>query len=427
MKFVNSHYDKIAIVLVLLTLGIVGVISFLEPSDSEKKNKPSVAHSFSIDSVGGEDVLVLLKETQLVPGDSIEIHNIGSGEIEKFSVKKVIFSKKSRVTIQMKSQEIYKGRLLNPSSTILTAGWDKSRNPIALDTEKGVKNISFKDIKFIRGEQKLVLDKEIDTIDERDSKISVYQTKSQFLNDSNRTEKSRWTSSATEGNSSIYDLFTPPIIYLVNGELTTTLPEAPTEEAKEEEFGLTVVSFEKNHYRLKLASWIGKTPYFEDFQTKVSANSDKYVKNRLELNIPYKENENYRPGMPSLIKTSPDDEEKLVQVEFFTVQQVKDPKTGGAKMVGRALVRDFKKGGKPFEINSLMEKVDTGDYKINLKFDIAGEVPSSIELDANEIEKVFNFGNRSYKLLRIDKENKNIEIEKRISGTDKITVKTLNF
>ena len=147
----------------------------------------------------------------------------------------------------------------------------------------------------------------------------------------------------------------------------------------------------------------------------------------MELNIPYKENENYRPGMPSLIKTSPDDEEKLVQVEFFTVQQVKDPKTGGAKMVGRALVRDFKKGGKPFEINSLMEKVDTGDYKINLKFDIAGEVPSSIELDANEIEKVFNFGNRSYKLLRIDKENKNIEIEKRISGTDKITVKTLNF
>ena len=104
MKFVNSHYDKIAIVLVLLTLGIVSVISFMEPSDSEKKNKPSDAHSFSIDSVGGEDVLILLKETQLVPGDSIEIRNIGSDEIEKFSVKKVIFSKKSRVTIQSKSQ-----------------------------------------------------------------------------------------------------------------------------------------------------------------------------------------------------------------------------------------------------------------------------------------------------------------------------------
>lgn len=427
MKFVNSHYDKIAIVLVLLTLGVVGVISSLESGDSEKKNKPSVAHSFSIDSVGGEDVLVLLKETQLIPGDSIEIHNIRSEEIEKFSVKKVIFSKKSRVTIQSKSQEIYKGRLLNPSSTILTTGWDNSRNPIALDTEKGVKNISLKDIKYIRGEQKLVLDKEIDKLDERDSKISVYQTKSQFISDLNRTEKSRWTSSATEGNSSIYDLFTPPIIYLVNGELTTTLPEAPTEEAKEEEFGLTVVSFEKNYYRLKLASWIGKTPYFEDFQTKLSANSDKNVKNRLELNVPYKENENYRPGLPSLIKTDQEDEEKLVQVEFFTVQQVKDPKTGGAKMVGRALVRDFKKGGKPFEINSLMEKVDTGDYKISLKFDIEGAIPSSIELDANEIEKVFNFGIRSYKLLSIDKENKKIEIEKRISGKDKITVKNLNF
>ena len=74
-----------------------------------------------------------------------------------------------------------------------------------------------------------------------------------------------------------------------------------------------------------------------------------------------------------------------------------------------------------------MEKVDTGDYKISLKFDIEGAIPSSIELDANEIEKVFNFGIRSYKLLSIDKENKKIEIEKRISGKEKITVKNLNF
>ena len=427
MKFVNTHYDKIAMVLVVLSLGLVSVISFFESGELEKKNKPTEIYSFSIDSVGGENVLVLLKETQLVPGDEIVIHKTALNEIETFSVRKVIFSKKSRVTIQLKSQETYKGRLLNPSSTILTTGWDKSRNPIALDTEKGVKNISFKEIKFIRGEQKLVLNKDIENVDGEDSRISVYQTKSKFLNDSNRTEKSRWTSTSSEENSSIYDLFTPPIIYLVNGELTTTMPEAPTEEAKEEEFGLTVVSFEKNHYRLKLSSWIGKTPYFEDLHTKVSSKSDKNVKNRLELNVPYKQNENYRPGMPSLIKTDPNDEKKLVQVEFFTVQQVKDPKTGGAKMVGRALVRDFNKGGKPFEINSLMDKVDTGDYKINLKFDIEGEAPSSIELDANEIERVFNFGSRNYKLLRINKENRNIEIEKKVSGTDKTIVKTLNF
>ena len=38
-------------------------------------------------------------------------------------------------------------------------------------------------------------------------------------------------------NTSIYDLFTPPIIYLVDGELTTSLPEIPQEVEKEESLG----------------------------------------------------------------------------------------------------------------------------------------------------------------------------------------------
>ena len=71
---------------------------------------------------------------------------------------------------------------------------------------------------------------------------------SQILTDSNRTEKIRWTNNSNDFNSSIYDLFTPPIIYLVNGELTTSLPEKPEKAVKEEAFGLTLVAFEKENF-----------------------------------------------------------------------------------------------------------------------------------------------------------------------------------
>ena len=427
MKFVKSHYDKIALSIVTLSLVIVCCISYFNTDGEGNKTKYLNAGSFSIDSFGDEKVLVFLKKTQLVPNDSVQVFNLREEKIDTFKIKKVIFSKKSKVSIQLKAQTMLKGRLLNPSSTILTTGWEKSRSPIAIETDKGVKNISFKEIEFIRGDQKLVLDKPIDEFDPSEFRISVYQSKSQFFIDSNRTERNRWTNAENDENSTIYDLFTPPIIYLVKGELATSLPEAPREIEKEEEFGLTILSFEKKEYRFKLVSWIGQTPYFEDLQKQVSEKLNKNVKNRIEVKIPYKENQNYRPGLPSLIKTTQEDTDKLLMVEFFTVQQVTDSKTGGAKPVGRALVRDFKNGGKPFEINSLMKTVNSGDFKIILKFDIDGEEASEIEIDRSAIEKEFNFGKRSYKILNIDNENKSIEIEKKISGESDSSKTTLSL
>ena len=427
MKFVKSHYEKIVFSLVILSLVIVSCISYFNSASEENTTQYFNAGSFSIDSFGDEKVLVFLKKTHLVPNDSVQVFNSKGEKIDTFKIKKVIFSKKSKVSIQLKTQIILKGRLLNPSSTILTTGWEKSRSPIAIDTDKGVKNISFKEIEFIRGEQKLVLDKSVDDLDPSECRISVYQSKSQILIDSNRTEKNRWTNTESEENASIYDLFTPPIIYLVDGELATSLPEAPKEIEKEEEFGLTILSFEKKEYRFKLVSWIGQTPYFEDLQKKVSETLNKNVKNRIEVKIPYKENNNYRPGLPSLVKTTQEDTGKLLMVEFFTVQQVTDSKTGGSKPVGRALVRDFKKGGEPFEINSLMKTVNSGDFKILLKFDIEDEAVSEIEIDGSAIEKEFNFGKRSYKILNIDNENKNIEVEKKISGESDASITTLSL
>lgn len=428
MKFVSLHYEKLILIGTSFVLIVVGLINFFSSTEQNNKESFIKSPSFTIDSFGDQEVLIMLKETQLLPGNIIKLYNLEEdNDFISFEVKKVIFSKRSKVSITLNKGKLLKGRLLNPTSTILSEGWQKIRTPISFETNEGTKSLSYKEIEFIRGNQKIILDRPIGDINPNNYLISVYQSKAAFIVDSNRTTKSRWTNSIGDENSSIYDLFTPPIIYLVDGKLTTSLPEAPTEKEKEEDFGLKLTIFNKEEYRLKLASWIGKTPYFEDLEKKVSENSQNNVKNRLEVRIPYKENESYRPGLPSFVKTTLDDENKFLMVDFFTVQQIKDPKTGGVKPVGRALVKDFRNDGKSFEINSLMQKVYSGKFQIMVRFNINGLPVEDVKISESDIGKVFTFGKRNYQVLSIDIENKSLEVEKKISGGNESTKQTLRL
>jgi len=428
VKFVSLHYEKLILIGTSFVLIVVGLINFFSSTEQNNKESFLKSPSFTIDSFGDQEVLIMLKETQLLPGNIIKLYNLEEdNDFISFEVKKVIFSKRSKVSITLNKGKLLKGRLLNPTSTILSEGWQKIRTPISFETNEGTKSLSYKEIEFIRGNQKIILDRPIGDINPNNYLISVYQSKAAFIVDSNRTTKSRWTNSIGDENSSIYDLFTPPIIYLVDGKLTTSLPEAPTEKEKEEDFGLKLTIFNKEEYRLKLASLIGKTPYFEDLEKKVSENSQNNVKNRLEVRIPYKENESYRPGLPSFVKTTLDDENKFLMVDFFTVQQIKDPKTGGVKPVGRALVKDFRNDGKSFEINSLMQKVYSGKFQIMVRFNINGLPVEDVKISESDIGKVFTFGKRNYQVLSIDIENKSLEVEKKISGGNESTKQTLRL
>ena len=417
MKFLSSHYEKLILLLLIAVLGAVSSVYFLKSVEREGNFFTGSASSFSIDEFGDQEALVLLKETQLLPNDSIIIFDEDGTKLDTYNVEKVVFAKKSRVSIQLKSGVLLKGRLLNPSSTILTRQWEKSRSPLAIETEKGVKNLNFREINFIKGEQKLILNKPIGDIEPSNCRISVYQSQAQFLSDSNRTERSRWTSSMADENSSIYDLFTPPIIYLVEGALSTALPKPPEEIEEEEPFGLTLISFNKEVYRFKMSGWIGTTPYFEDLQTKVSLNSSKNVRNRVEINKPYKLNPDYKPGESTLIPTTMEDGEKLLVVKFFAVQQIPNAKTGGLKSVGRALVEDFQIGGKPFEINSIMEEVFSGQFSIKLKFDVPSSPSQEIIISEKDIGKKIIIDNRIYEILQIESNEKEVVVQKLESVT----------
>jgi hypothetical protein len=106
---------------------------------------------------------------------------------------------------------------------------------------------------------------------------------------------------------------------------------------------------------------------------------------------------------------------------------MKDEKTGGVKPVGRALVKDYKIGGKPFEINSRMQEVFAGDNKIELSFNLDG--PSEqIVLSDKDTGKVLEFGSRKYLIKEINVEEKSLLIEKRgplpnITRTEKLSLR----
>ena len=79
----------------------------------------------------------------------------------------------------------------------------------------------------------------------------IYQDKNIEMMDNNITQKVRWTTNFSEENSSIYDLFTPPLIYLVDGSLTTSIPSSNDDAVEEEPFGVTLLSFKKKFTDLK--------------------------------------------------------------------------------------------------------------------------------------------------------------------------------
>ena len=66
-------------------------------------------------------------------------------------------------------------------------------------------------------------------------------------------------------------------------------------------------------------------------------------------------------------------------------------------------------------------------YKIQLFFEIDGELPQDISLNAKDEGKKFEIGNRNYEVININEESKTIEVSKEIKGVDSVTSQTLSL
>lgn len=392
------------------------MISFMD-KDGEEVNSPSSASGLLLSQESGTIIMETKTPHGLMPGDIVTISGATPEFFNgNFTVETILAPESNDETrLLLFDGNTILGRFKKSGTPELDRKWRSQTSSLSILTDKSVQEIRMADLEQLWGSKifTMAAKSSYNEDAEGDFKLIAYQNRSRTVRKIESASGGKWVdiSSPKKGDPS-YDLFTPPVLYVINGRLETSLPEAAKAVKPPEEFGLRLAAFEKVPYRFRIRSWIGETPYLEDLRREFPPGSGRFVRNRLELRIPYKENPTYKPGSPSLIPTDVEDASKMVMVNYFAVQQVRDPRTGGVRSVGRAMIKDFRLSVKPFEINSFMEKTHAGQYRITVEptaREFAGE---KFSFEENATGTQFHIGRRDFKILGIDFNNSKVHLEK---------------
>ena len=419
-NFLSKYYDKATLALSLLCF----VIQFFV--GQEKKNPVTAvtrSSQFEISNTGDSLLISPRKETDLLPGHFLYHRSGESTTWEKAEVVGIKIPRRSNVEITQTNGQIIAGTSI--SEFVIPKYWKSSSESISLRKNRDTIFIPTKKISSIKCMQGLILSPEDAILDWDDKELSFYQ-RSGDIPIAPGLSKVRWLAPKWEQNSTGYDLFTPPIIYIHQGKLTSRLPEKEAPSEMQEDFGLIFHHTTKSVYPLRLVSWAGKIPYFEDL-TYTDKAMGGYSRNRLEVGKIYKKNNSIKPGQPSYIECDENDEDKLVTIEHFVVQQHKNSKTGGLRLVGRALVKDFTIGEEPFEINSLMSEVYAGELKFEFEFSLPKLANQQFNFTSKDVGKEFTFYGRQYRVSMINKESSELIITKQDPRVLEDVSKTFKF
>ena len=95
MKFVNSHYDKILLIIAILTSSLFFTFQLLDDTDHKTKFLSTNNHSLIIDEIDGVETVSFSKKTKLMPTNQVIFLSQDTDLKKVLSVDKVIFSKKN--------------------------------------------------------------------------------------------------------------------------------------------------------------------------------------------------------------------------------------------------------------------------------------------------------------------------------------------
>jgi hypothetical protein len=419
-----DNYEKV----ILISAFTLIILQIFRSSDESfiKKSNTTQYSQFKIVELRDGTFLEPSKSTNVFPGDSLYYKNLDSLEWREEKIKSVQLIKRQKIVLTTADNREIEGTLVGDFS--LNENWQVTSESIAIRQQRDTIFVPVKKIVNVTTLQRIRLEENIKDLDWSNNEISLFQRLNlESSDDELLPGKPKWTGSNADSNSTKYDLFTPPIIYLDDGKLTARLPEKEKPQELKEPFGLSLISAKKASYFLKLASWVGNVPYFEDKKVKLSENSTKFTRNRLEIGKFYKRNLLRKSGQPSLIECNESDPDRLLQVEHFEVQQLKNSKTGGLRVVGRSLIRDYVLGGDAFEINSMMEDVFAGDYTFTFAFNLPGYDEQKFELSSKEEGRVISLSGRSYEVVEINLRSNHLTIVKKDPRVLEDTEKKFKF
>ncbi len=417
-KFFATNYEKLIFATGLLVLLVFAVLAYLtdKPALSSAKGGGG-GLVVSLRSEKGVATLETENPHRLMPGQKIVI---AGAEPEffngSFMVEAIILPEKGTdLAIGLKNGSTLEASLVQADAPKLDSGWRTVPGGLRVVGAGDRKIIPFAEIESLAGSRELTFSSSEIKEGRADGNIKVisYQTRAAPAQSDDPPASGVWSKTGpTSEDEPSYDLFTPPVIYVVDGRLTTRVPQEKEPEKPSEEFGVELSKFEKVPYRFRIRSWTGQTPVLDDLLKEHPPKSGRFVRNRLNIRVPYKENPAYKPGAPTLVPTTLDDADKLLMIEAFEIVQVRDPKTKGLRRVGRVMLKDF---GLPvsFEINSNMQTTHAGQYRIAVESSLKKFAGDNHAFKENSKGSAFSLNEREYRVLEIDTNGSRVWLEKK--------------
>ena len=417
-NFLNSSYDKLFFLITIIFLILVTFYTFLISEESVEVTSTNFDikdnWTRSPDGYYYESDIPM----SLMPGNKISffVNKDNDHNLTHANIVRIDFKRRSSLVVHLKDGTQFDATVKSKEGLTLNLNWSKSNQLILLDDGNKIRSIPSRNIVRIVGKPKYFIEKDEDLRNLIKFPVSFFQHNPKKSYTEFTPKITPWSQLNRDSNESIYDLFTPPLIYIIDGKLTTTLPEAEIEEEKEK-FGATLLNFVKKPYRFRLSSWIGNNPYLED--TYLSQKLGIPVRKRLEVNRSYKLVESVKRGQSSLVVVDSNSSEKLITLKYFAVQQVPQ-KTGGVKPVGRALVIDHSVKEEPFELNSIMKEVDLGQFEVTLSLELDDKEKLSVSLNEKDEGREIEYYGRKFKILKWDTSRKSLVISKQIGLSPEI-------
>ena len=417
-NFLNSSYDKLFFLITIIFLILVTCYTFLISEESVELT--STNFDIKDNWIRSPDGYYYESDIpmSLMPGNKISffVNKDNDHNLTHANIVRIDFKRRSSLVVHLKDGTQFDATVKSKEGLTLNLNWSKSNQLILLDDGNKIRSIPSRNIVRIVGKPKYFIEKDADLRKLIKFPVSFFQHNPKKSYTEFTPKITPWSQLNRDSNESIYDLFTPPLIYIIDGKLTTTLPEAEIEEEKEK-FGATLLNFVKKPYRFRLSSWIGNNPYLED--TYLSQKLGIPVRKRLEVNRSYKLVESVKRGQSSLVVVDSNSSEKLITLKYFAVQQVPQ-KTGGVKPVGRALIIDHSVKEEPFELNSLMKEVDLGQFEVILSLELDDKEKMSVSLNEKDEGREIEYYGRKFKILKWDTSRKSLVISKQIGLSPEI-------
>lgn len=409
-----KYYDKILFISSLTVL-VVFIFAFgVNGSKIEIENNKSIDEFYEITSRDSNLKFQSSTSLDLMPGDSIFFDDDEGTHSVK--IEKIILPGREDILVNLVNGKSYEGRIASREDVILSKNWINSSSTLLLSQKKRRSSlpVRFSDIKCIEGTLSYILEGDTLLSDIEDKTPHFYQRIDFASIIINENEMKSWRLPDPDSNNSIYEVFTPPLIYLVDSKFSTSIPTREDPEVEKEAFGVSIVDFKYVPYRFILKSWIGETPFVED--RILSTEFGRPVRNRIEIGTFYKINTNAKPGQPSLLPTKPDDSNRSFVIHSFKIQELQQ-KSGGLRTAGVAEIQDFRLGDKKFTINSLSTDVWAGEIEFKLSFAIDGLDEREFTFNQDDKGKVIDYNGRIYEIVSIVPEEKKVVLSKSTPST----------